>query len=93
MALDEALRKKREEICLAHMAAENAHQFDDAIGLFACPRYDLMATGEVYEGQSVLSGLMLENVTAFPDFRYDFDRIRARRGRRARETRPPGPER
>jgi steroid delta-isomerase-like uncharacterized protein len=75
VALDEALRKKREETCLAHMAAENAHHFDDAIGLFARPRYELVATGEVYEGPSELGGLMLENVTAFPDFRYDFDRI------------------
>ena len=75
MALDEALRKEREEICLAHMAAENAHQFDEAIGFFARPRYELMATGEIYEGPSELGGLMRENVTAFPDFHYDFAHI------------------
>ena len=75
MALDEALRKEREETCLAHMAAENAHEFDDAIGFFARPRYELMATGEVYEGASELGGLMKENVMAFPDFRYDVDRL------------------
>jgi steroid delta-isomerase-like uncharacterized protein len=75
VALDEALRKEREEICLAHMAAENAHRFDEAIGFFARPRYELMATGEIYEGPSELGGLMRENVTAFPDFHYDFDHI------------------
>jgi steroid delta-isomerase-like uncharacterized protein len=75
VALDEALRNKREEICLAHMAAENAHEFDAAIGFFARPRYELMATGEVYEGTSELGELMRENVTAFPDFHYDFERI------------------
>jgi predicted ester cyclase len=71
VALDEDLRKKREEVCLGHMAAENAHRFDDAIGFFARPRYELMATGEVYDGRSELGGLMHENVTAFPDFRFD----------------------
>jgi steroid delta-isomerase-like uncharacterized protein len=53
------------------MAAENAHRFDEAIGYFARPRYELMATGEVYDGASELGGLMHENVTAFPDFRFD----------------------
>jgi steroid delta-isomerase-like uncharacterized protein len=75
VALDEALRKKREEICLGHLTAENAHEFDDAIGFFARPRYELMATGEVYDGTSELGGLMQQNVTAFPDFRYDFDHM------------------
>jgi steroid delta-isomerase-like uncharacterized protein len=75
VALDEALRMKREEICLAHMTAENAHQFDEAIGFFAHPRYELIATGEVYDGAAELGGLMQQNVTAFPDFRYDVDTI------------------
>jgi steroid delta-isomerase-like uncharacterized protein len=72
MALDDDLRKKREEICVGHLTAENAHEFDDAIGFFARPRYDVMATGEVHDGSSALGLLMQENVTAFPDFRYDF---------------------
>jgi steroid delta-isomerase-like uncharacterized protein len=73
VGIDEALRKRREEICLAHMTAENAHDFDKAIGLFARPRYDLMATGEVYDGSDELHRLMHENVTAFPDFHYDVE--------------------
>jgi hypothetical protein len=39
--------KRREEICLGHMQAENAHRFDEAIGFFPQPRYELAATGEV----------------------------------------------
>src|SRR5439155_1022806 len=50
-------------------------RFDEAIGFFARPRYQIMATGEDYDGSDALGGLMQENVTAFPDFRYDFDRI------------------
>ena len=72
MAVDEKLRKRREEICLGHMQAENAHRFDEAIGFFERPRYELIATGEVFDGAGPLGGLMQENVTAFPDFHYDF---------------------
>jgi steroid delta-isomerase-like uncharacterized protein len=75
VALDDALRARREEVCLAHMHAENAHVFDDAIGRFHHPRYEIVATGEVYDGPEELGRLMLENVTAFPDFRYDWDRL------------------
>jgi steroid delta-isomerase-like uncharacterized protein len=75
MALDDALRAKREEVCVAHMSAENAHEFDTAIGLFARPRYELVATGEVYDGVEPLGGLMQENVTAFPDFHYTWERM------------------
>jgi steroid delta-isomerase-like uncharacterized protein len=73
--LDEALKKAREDVCVAHMVAENAHEFDDAIGLFAHPCYEIVATGEVYDGPAELNRLMLENVTAFPDFNYDFERM------------------
>lgn len=75
MALDEQLRKRREEVCLAHMTAENAHTFDEAIGYFARPRYEIVATGEVYDGAEPLGGLMQENVTAFPDFNYEWERL------------------
>jgi steroid delta-isomerase-like uncharacterized protein len=71
VALDEALRKRREEICVGHLTTENAHDFDRAIGYFARPRYDLLATGEVYDGAAELGRLMHENVTAFPDFHYE----------------------
>ena len=57
------------------MQAENAHQFDEAIGFFARPHYELVATGEIYDGAGPLGGLMQENVTAFPDFRFDFTHL------------------
>jgi steroid delta-isomerase-like uncharacterized protein len=71
MAIDDGLRQRREETCLGHMRAENAHEFDRAIGFFARPRYDLLATGEVYDGAGPVGGFMQENLTAFPDFHYD----------------------
>ena len=75
MEVDETLRRKREQACVGHMMAENAHTFDEAIGFFARPRYEVVATGEVYEGTAELGRFMQENVTAFPDFNYEFDRL------------------
>ena len=75
MALDESLRRKREEICVGHMDAENEHRFDAAIGFFARPRYDIVATGERYDGEDRVAELMHENVTAFPDFHYDVEHL------------------
>jgi steroid delta-isomerase-like uncharacterized protein len=69
--IDEELRRRREERCVGHMTAENAHEFDDAIAFFDRPRYELVATGEVFDGADRLGDLMHENVTAFPDFRFD----------------------
>ena len=57
------------------MTAENAHEFDEAIGFFHRPRYELVATGEVFDGAERLGDLMLENVTAFPDFRFDVETL------------------
>lgn len=57
------------------MTAENAHAFDEAIGFFARPRYEIVATGEIYEGADRLGELMHENVSAFPDFHFDVERM------------------
>jgi hypothetical protein len=75
VALDDALRNKREEICVGHMTAENAHEVEHCIGFFEHPRYEIVATGEVYDGGGELARLMRENITAFPDFRYDWERM------------------
>ena len=73
--IDEALRRRREELCVGHMTAENAHAFDEAIGFFHRPRYELVATGEVFDGADRLGDLMHENVIAFPDFRFDVEHL------------------
>jgi steroid delta-isomerase-like uncharacterized protein len=75
VAVDEDLRKRREETCLGHLRTENAHRFDEAIAFFARPRYEMLATGEIYDGAGALGGLMQENVTAFPDFHFDYTHL------------------
>ena len=75
MALDEDLRKKREAVCIGHMTAENAHEFEHGISFFARPQYHIMATGEVWDGADGVARLMRDNVTAFPDFNYEFEHL------------------
>ncbi len=52
-----------------HMASENVHDFDTTIGTFGHPRYELIATGEVYDGEAAVRGYYAESRTAFPDQR------------------------
>jgi predicted ester cyclase len=57
------------------MMEENAHRFPDAIGRFEHARYEIVATGEVYEGPHEVDRLMRENLEAFPDFHYEPERL------------------
>jgi len=45
------------------------HDFDTTIGTFGHPRYELIATGEVYDGEDAVRGYYAESRTAFPDQR------------------------
>jgi len=52
------------------MEAENAHDFDRCIAAFARARYEIMATGEVWDGHSGVNTLLQENKRGFPDFQF-----------------------
>ncbi|HEY2216805.1 MAG TPA: ester cyclase [Solirubrobacteraceae bacterium] len=67
--LTQQLRERREQIVREHMASENVHDFDTTIGTFEHPRYELIATGEVYDGEQAVRGYYAESRTAFPDQR------------------------
>jgi steroid delta-isomerase-like uncharacterized protein len=69
MALTEALRKRREEIVIEHMESENRHEFDVTIETFHHPRYELVATGDVFDGREAVERYFEETRTAFPDQR------------------------
>ena len=65
------LRQRREVTVLEHMAAENAHDFDRCIAAFSHPRYEIVATGEVWDGHSGVTTLLNENKKGFPNFRFE----------------------
>jgi steroid delta-isomerase-like uncharacterized protein len=52
-----------------HMNSENRHEFDATIRTFAHPRYELIATGDVYDGEAEVRRYYEESRRAFPDQR------------------------
>ena len=69
MTVDAGLREKRERIVREHMESENRHEFDVTMGTFAHPRYELIATGDVYDGEEEVRAYFAETRAAFPDQR------------------------
>jgi hypothetical protein len=44
------LRERREQLVREHMESENTHDFDVTLETFEHPRYEIVPTGEVYDG-------------------------------------------
>jgi steroid delta-isomerase-like uncharacterized protein len=69
MAVDAELRRKREELVIEHMETENRHEYEATIETFDHPRYELVGTGEVFDGPEEVARYFQETRTAFPDQR------------------------
>ena len=67
--IDGDLRQRREATVREHMASENHHDFDTTIGTFGHPRYELVPTGDVFDGEQEVRAYFAESRTAFPDQR------------------------
>ena len=63
------VRAAREALVREHMESENRHDFDATISTFSHPRYELIATGEVYDGEAAVRGYYANTRAAFPDQR------------------------
>jgi steroid delta-isomerase-like uncharacterized protein len=63
------LREEREAVVRRHMAAENVHDYDAVIATFAHPRYELIATDRVHDGEAEVRAYFQESRSAFPDQR------------------------
>jgi steroid delta-isomerase-like uncharacterized protein len=64
------LRETREGIVREHMESENRHEFDVTIETFADhPRYEIIPTGAVYDGEEEVRGYFAQTRAAFPDQR------------------------
>lgn len=63
------LRTHREVLVRRHMEAENVHDFDAVIATFARPRYELVATDQVHDGEAAVRAYFRESRSAFPDQR------------------------
>ncbi len=65
----DALAQRREQVVRRHMEAENALDFDAVIETFDHPRYELIGTDRVFDGEDAVRGYFRESRTAFPDQR------------------------
>jgi hypothetical protein len=66
---EESLRQRREAIVREHMDSENRHDFDTTIATFDHPRYELVPTGDVFDGEQEVRAYFAESRTAFPNQR------------------------
>jgi steroid delta-isomerase-like uncharacterized protein len=72
----EDLKSEREAIVRRHMEAENVHHFDDVIDTFQHPRYELIATDRIHDGEAEVREYFRETRTAFPDQRNELISLR-----------------
>src|SRR5262245_7038107 len=63
------LDAQRVAVVREHMEAENRHDFETAIGTFDHPRYELIATGDTFDGEAEVRRYYAETREAFPDQR------------------------
>ena len=60
---------EREAVVREHMASENRLDFDATIATFAHPRYELIATGQVFDGEEEVRRYYAASRSSFPDQR------------------------
>jgi steroid delta-isomerase-like uncharacterized protein len=76
MSAADEIRAVRERVVREHMGAENALQMDRALETFAHPRYEIMATGQVYDGADEVDRYYRESREVFPDQRNELISLR-----------------
>jgi steroid delta-isomerase-like uncharacterized protein len=73
---DVDLRSRREALVREHMESENVHDFDTTIGTFSHPRYEIVPTGDVYDGEEAVRRYYEQTRRAFPDQRNELVSLR-----------------
>ncbi len=71
-----ALWREREAVVRRHMESENVHDFDVTIATFAHPRYEIVPTGAVHDGEEAVRAYFKESRAAFPDQRNELISMR-----------------
>ena len=69
VAIDQRIRERREAIVREHMESENHHDFETTLGTFEHPRYEIVPTGDVFDGAEEVQRYFDDSRTAFPDQR------------------------
>ncbi len=69
MTVAPELRERREALVREHMASENDHDFEVTLGTFGHPRYEIVPTGDVFDGEEAVRRYFEDTRAAFPDQR------------------------
>ncbi|MGQ0803465.1 MAG: ester cyclase [Actinomycetota bacterium] len=67
--VETTLRDTREAVVREHMESENRHDFDATLATFSHPRYEIIPTGQVYDGPNAVMEYFRASRAAFPDQR------------------------
>jgi steroid delta-isomerase-like uncharacterized protein len=69
------VRDRREALIIEHMETENRHEFDVTMATFEHPRYEIIPTGDVFDGTEEVDAYYEETRTAFPDQRNELIKL------------------
>jgi len=65
----QTLRERREGLVREHMDSENRHDYEATLDTFGHPRYEIVPTGDVFDGEEAVRRYFEDSRTAFPDQR------------------------
>jgi ketosteroid isomerase-like protein len=68
-AASEEVRAWREDVVRDHMESETVHDFDRTIATFSHPRYELIPSGAVFDGEEEVRRYYAVSRDSFPDQR------------------------
>lgn len=66
---------ERDAVAREHMESENRLDFDATIATFSHPRYELIGTGQVFDGEEAVRAYYAASRAAFPDQRNEVRRV------------------
>ncbi|BBZ71776.1 nuclear transport factor 2 family protein [Mycobacterium paraseoulense] len=75
MSHETALRRVREELVLRHVAAENARDLEAAMATFTHPRYEIIPTGMVFDGDEAVRAMLLRQWADLPMLQYSAEAL------------------
>ncbi|HEX2575404.1 MAG TPA: ester cyclase [Aquihabitans sp.] len=69
--MDDDLRQRRLDVLERHFTSEVEHDWDTCIATFSAPRYEIVPTGQVHDGEEAVRAYHLAQRAAFPDQRQE----------------------
>jgi hypothetical protein len=69
------LQRTRQALVLRHVAAENARDLEAVMATFTRPRYEIIPTGMVFDGDDAVRAMLLQQWGDLPLLRYSAEGI------------------